>query len=170
MATAPDADELWRFSLAVYAAPGVAAHCLDLQDRWGADVNVALALAWAGASGRGRLAAADIARLDRSAAPLRDNVVGALRTARRWLKPYAQGREAPHLARLRAGIKELEIEAERCVQAALAAALAERGASDAAARRLDAAFANLDGYLRHLGADAQPGPLAAAVAAWIRAH
>lgn len=168
MVPAPAEADLWRFSLAVYAAPGVAAHCLELQDRCGADVNVALALAWAGASGRGRLDAAGIARLDRVAAPLRNNVVGGLRAARRWLKPHAADGEAAHLARLRNRIKELEIEAERCVQAALAARLADHGVIDPPDRRLAAAVANLEGYLRHLGADADAGPLVPAVADWIR--
>lgn len=169
MAPAQVAEDLWRFSLAVYAAPGVAAHCLDLQDRCGADVNVALALAWAGASGRGRLDAAEIARLDRVAAPLRDNVVRGLRAARRWLKPRAADHGSPQLARLRDRIKDLEIEAERCVQAALAECLAAHGVVDPPGRRLASALANLEGYLRHLGADAPAGPLAAAIAGWIPA-
>ncbi|MDB5604693.1 MAG: hypothetical protein JWP25_1593 [Bradyrhizobium sp.] len=40
-------NELWRFSLAVYA--GVATECLALQDSLGIDVNILLFCAWLGA-------------------------------------------------------------------------------------------------------------------------
>ena len=37
---------LWDFSLKVYARPGVASTCLDLQDTYGVDVNVLLWCLW----------------------------------------------------------------------------------------------------------------------------
>ena len=164
--TAPQATgALWRFSLAVYAAPDVPAHCLALQDRDGADVNLILAVAWAGASGRGRLDVAQIARLDRDVAPLRDEVVGVLRGARRWLKPRAAD---PAASRLRDRLKALELEAERHVQDLLEARLPGlAGTREEPAARLEAAIANVQAYLRHLGAAGQVGPIAPAVATWI---
>ena len=122
-------EELWRFSLAVYAAPGVAPHCLDLQDKCGADVNVVLALAWAGASGRGTVVTADLAALDREVAPLRRAVVEPLRAARRWLKSAAA--DDGDLDDLRTRIKAVELEAERtspqCWARALSSILRKRG-------------------------------------------
>jgi uncharacterized protein (TIGR02444 family) len=160
-------DELWRFSLAVYAAPGVASHCVDLQDRCGADVNLLLAAAWVGASGRGMIATGDLASLDRTVGPLRRAVVEPLRAVRRWLKPVAGHGDDGGLGDLRARIKALELEAERCVQARLAALLAPRPVIDPSTLRLVAASRNVETYLRHLGAAASAGPLIPAIEAWI---
>jgi len=41
----------WRFSLDAYGRPGVAAACLDLQDRHGCDVNLILYALWLGRAG-----------------------------------------------------------------------------------------------------------------------
>jgi uncharacterized protein (TIGR02444 family) len=164
-------EELWRFSLAVYAAPGVAPHCLDLQDKCGADVNVVLALAWAGASGRGTIVTADLVALDRAVAPLRRAVVEPLRAARRWLRPMiAADRDPGDLDDLRTRIKAVELEAERRVQARLGAALDVRRVVDPPEARLAAAASNVEAYLRHLGAACSPGPLIPAMEAWIREH
>lgn len=43
-------NEFWQFSLAVYAAPGVEAECLALQEALGIDVNLLLFFVWLGAS------------------------------------------------------------------------------------------------------------------------
>ena len=62
-----DAGEaFWRFSLALYARPGVAEALIALQDRAGRDVNLMLFALWAGAVRRvaldaGALAAAEAA-------------------------------------------------------------------------------------------------------------
>lgn len=45
------ADEFWEFSLALYSQPGVAAHCLRLQDDAGANVNLLLFCCWNGRCG-----------------------------------------------------------------------------------------------------------------------
>jgi uncharacterized protein (TIGR02444 family) len=167
---AEPAGELWRFSLAVHDAPGVASLCLELQDRWGADVNLALAVAWAGASGRGRLPVAWIARLDREIAPLRGDLVAPLRGARRRLKPLADSGRLAALGALRARLKDLELEAECCVQAILEAALAGLEIREPPPARPDSARANVAAYLRHLGAPADGAGLGAAVEAWIRSR
>ena len=162
-------EALWRFSLAVYAAPGVPPHCLMLQDRWGADVNLLLALAWTGASGRGAVLMADLAILDRAGAPLRHSVVEPLRAARRWLKPVVAGRDGgADLEGLRTRIKAVELEAERLVQARLEAMLEMRPVIDPPDIRPGAATGNVVAYLRHLGAADPPGPLVPAIEAWIR--
>ena len=38
----------WNFSLALYARPGCAEHCLSLQNHWGLDVNLILFCIWHG--------------------------------------------------------------------------------------------------------------------------
>lgn len=44
-------NPLWDYSLKLYANVGVAAHCIDLQDRFGANVNVLLFACWLGNQG-----------------------------------------------------------------------------------------------------------------------
>nr|WP_196242268.1 TIGR02444 family protein [Azospirillum oleiclasticum] len=94
--------------MAVYRREGVPALCLDLQDRRGADVNILLVAAWAGAACGVRLAAADLARLDAAVAPWRDEVVRPLRAVRRRVKGEDEG--------LYARLKATELEAERIQQ------------------------------------------------------
>lgn len=162
----------WAFSLHVHAAPGVERFCLSLQDGLEADVNLLLCAAWCGATGRGALGAADLARLDAAIAPLRDEVVARLRAARRWLKPVAA--TSPRLAAMRERIKAIELETEREVQFLLAEALEAThplpAASPGRAARLSLACANIDAYLRHVGARQDPADLARAVSDWIESN
>ncbi len=140
---------LWEFSRALYAAPGVAAHCLDLQERLGADVNLLLCAAWIGATGRGRLTADRLAVLDAAARPLHHNVVRPLRAARIWLRgPSASN--APLMA-LRTEIKRLELVAEKSEQAELERLCdVEPSHSDPGSRLADA-LENIALYLERLG-------------------
>lgn len=162
----------WAFSLHVHAAPGVERFCLSLQDGLKADVNLLLCAAWCGATGRGALDEADLARLDAAIAPLRDEVVARLRAARRWLKPVAA--TSPRLAAMRERIKAIELESEREVQFLLAGALEAThplpAASPGRAARLSLACANIDAYLRHVGARRDPADLARAVSDWIESN
>jgi len=162
----------WAFSLHVHAAPGVERFCLSLQDGLRADVNLLLCAAWCGATGRGALGEADLARLDAAIAPLRDEVVARLRAARRWLKPVAA--TSPRIAAMRERIKAIELESEREVQFLLADALEATHPRPAAppgrAERGELARANIDAYLRHLGAPGDPAALARAVSDWIESN
>jgi len=106
-------SSLWRFSLAVYAQPGVDTACLDLQDRLGADVNLLLFALWAGAVCGTRLSAAELERLSSEAAAWQREVVAPLRGVRRRLKGVA-GAEA-----FRQRIKDAELESERLEQTRL---------------------------------------------------
>jgi uncharacterized protein (TIGR02444 family) len=81
---------VWRFSLELYARPGVAAACLALQDRHGADVNLVLLALWLGICGH-RLAPAEGARLARLARYWQRPIVRPLRRVRRRLKQQAAG-------------------------------------------------------------------------------
>ncbi|MGQ9365917.1 TIGR02444 family protein [Azospirillum sp. A39] len=145
------ANPLWAFSLAVYARPGVAAACLDLQDRHGADVNLVLFALWAGAECGATVTEAELERLRGVAAPWQAEVVGPLRAVRRRLKGEADA------AALREEVKALELAAERVEQDRLFARSGLRPGRGSAV----AAEANLRRLL--------PPEAAGAVAALLRA-
>jgi uncharacterized protein (TIGR02444 family) len=152
----PVAD-FWAFSLALYAAPGVADECLALQDRHGLDVNIALFCCWYGWSGRGRLAAADVAAAEARVAAWSRDIVVPLRSVRRVLKPLP----SPAAAAIRTSVKRLELDAEREEQRLLVAGMPN---PVPAVDPLGDAGANLAAYLAaHRVADADSGRLLAAL-------
>ncbi len=110
------APGFWPFSKAVYAQEGVKEACLDLQAA-GLDVNVALFIVWAIATGRdpGPVMGDVLAR----SALWRSSVVQPLREARDQLKPAPDFVDAEAAAALRKAILKSELEAERLQQAAL---------------------------------------------------
>jgi uncharacterized protein (TIGR02444 family) len=110
-------DPFWRFSLEIYARPGVAPACLGLQDRLGLDVNLLLFLCWRGGLGLA-VDADELADLMARAALWQSRVVRPLREVRRALKGQETvDRQAGESLRQR--VKELELEAERLEQAML---------------------------------------------------
>jgi uncharacterized protein (TIGR02444 family) len=109
----PDSP-FWRFSLAFYGRPGVAAACLALQDRHGVDVNLVLLALWLGTLGC-RLDQPTGDRLVQIARRWQAPAVAPLRRVRRRLKRrIAAGRlpwpEAVEAARGRLAAVELELE------------------------------------------------------------
>lgn len=115
----PDLDNaFWRFSLAVYAAPGVEAECLALQAAHAIDVNLLLFAAWAGAARGWRLEPADLDRLRSTARELQEHVIQPLRSARRAAKELG-GSGDPALTNLKAAIARCELAAEQIEQALL---------------------------------------------------
>lgn len=76
---------LWDFSIAVYAAAGVADDYLGLQDRRGIDVNLLLFCGYMGAGGA-LLSQDDLRQVSGLVRPWHEDVVKPLRTARRALK------------------------------------------------------------------------------------
>ncbi len=159
---------LWDFSLAVYARPGVGAACLDLQARFGVDVNLLLAVLWTGATGRGRLSAGEVATLAAAVGALHADVVKPLRAARIALK--APAASDPGLAALRVAVQRVELDAERAEQGALEAILAPRPAGVPGVERAADALANMAAYLTYMGASAAEsgaaacGPITRAIA------
>lgn len=136
-------EAFWRFSLALYARPGVGDALIAIQDRAARDVNLVLWGLWLGAS-RGRLlAAAELALAEDAIAPLVGAGVAPLRRQRRQLKAAAD----PDLQALRRRIAGLEIAAERRVQYRLAAQSPGASAARTQGDRLAAAEANLALYL-----------------------
>jgi uncharacterized protein (TIGR02444 family) len=126
------AEPFWDYSLALYRRPGVEDACLELQRRHGLDVNLLLLCCWLGARG----VAPDRAALACSELAVRAwqvEVVRPLRAVRRRLKAKLEDPEPssvhggwPDLARaLRWRVLDLEIDAERLEQLALARAIAD---------------------------------------------
>jgi uncharacterized protein (TIGR02444 family) len=99
-------NELWSFSLTLYAAEGVEAGALAVQDEMGLDVNMILYASWL-ASRDQKLTPAHLAGLDKAIGQWRQRVVIPLREQRRQLANY------PEAAVLREGIKALELQSER---------------------------------------------------------
>lgn len=117
---------LWDFSVALYAKPGVAPACLDLQERHGIDVNALLFCLWLAESGRGPAPRAVLDAAFDAAGPWHQRVVRALRPLRRLLKPGFEPIDAELVRALRARIQKVEIDAEHVEQLTLAASAAAR--------------------------------------------
>ncbi|HEY3919403.1 MAG TPA: TIGR02444 family protein [Stellaceae bacterium] len=154
------AAEFWRFSLAIYARPGVASACLMLQDEHGRDVNLVLYCCWLGISGRGRLDHDSLAVADRAIAGWRHDVVEKFRAARRAIKAAA----LPESDGLYAKAKGVELEAERLLQRRLVEQALPANGAAAAAQRLADALANLALYIGDAPAVAIRDALAAMAA------
>jgi uncharacterized protein (TIGR02444 family) len=153
----PDAfDEFWRFAIAFYAKPGVAPACLELQNRHGKDVLIALFGCWLGASGRGRLDAARLAEAETCARPWRQKVVEPLRRTRHALKGIEGAEE------LYERMKKIELDAERVAMRRLAPLAPAPDPALSAEERVAAARANLMLYAGDAGDAAKP--IAAALA------
>ncbi len=142
-------NPLWTFSLRVYAAPGVEAECLTLQDRHGADVNLVLACAWLGAERGLSLGQDDLEALRAQAERWHEAAVRSLRTARRSVKSLPEMVLA-EVRSFRGRLATIELEAERIEQALLFAA-AERIAAKAESHGPEAALRHNLGLL--LGPD-----------------
>jgi uncharacterized protein (TIGR02444 family) len=152
-------DEFWRFSLAFYGRPGVSPACLELQDRYGRDVNLVLYACWVGLSGRGRLTQADLAHAAAMNDPWREAVIEKLRAARRAIKE-----QAADVAEFYAAAKAVELEAERIAQHRLSRLAPTVAVTESMARRADAAT-NLALYLGSDRARAAAGAIFTAIAA-----
>lgn len=136
---------MWRFSLALYARPGVAEALIALQDRAGCDVNLVLFALWLGAARGHRLDRTELAAGETAVAPIGHDIVAPVRQLRRRLKTAP----AADLQDLRRRLLALELAAERRVQYRLADAAA---APISTGDRGEAAAANL---AVALGAEAQ---------------
>lgn len=122
--TAPDhaggeAAALWRFSLALYARPGIAEALIALQDRAGLDVNLILFGLWAGACHGIDLGSDRFAAAAEAAADMTDRV-RSIRALRRQFGAAADN-DVRHLRR---ALLRLELDAERQVQRRFAVWLA----------------------------------------------
>jgi uncharacterized protein (TIGR02444 family) len=152
---AQPATALWRFSLAVYARAGVAPECLDVQERFGADVNLLLFSAYLGAIERVVLSKDDLGQAAAVVDGWHRDVVRTLRRTRRTLKPLSEAGAGPlanETASLRARVKAAELEAERIEQAMLWTSWRARAMPPQRAAAQDALAANVRAVLLASGA------------------
>ena len=140
----------WRFSLRLYAMPGVAPACIDLQDRCGVDVNVLLFVLFLADQGRA-ISSEDAARIDAQTCAWREGVVVPLRTARRNLRTPVGAFDRDATETLRTNVKRIELEAERMQQETLERMNPGDATGLPTASRASAARTNLAAYAAHLG-------------------
>jgi uncharacterized protein (TIGR02444 family) len=138
----------WRFSLRIY--PSVADTCLELQDRFGIDVNVLLFLLWAAHRGR-RVRADEVRGILSAVEGWNREVVVPLRSVRRFLRDAPSFIDHEAAASLRQHVKQVELEAERLQQEGLYrfVPLEDLGEPDASPEA--AAAANVEAYAAELG-------------------
>lgn len=140
----------WAFSLSLYDRPGAATACLELQTRFGADVNLLLLGFWRARRGYAGWADAELERVAAAVAPV-NAVLVPLRAARQALKDLRE--IEPTADGLYAEIKALELKLEQVAQAWLAAAArigpAQRSAKVPPDRddEIEAAATHLAAYL-----------------------
>jgi uncharacterized protein (TIGR02444 family) len=165
-----DGDAFWRFSLALYARPGVAGALIRLQDEAARDVNVILFGLWLGVRQGRLLAAGELADAEAAIAPIVASAVAPLRRLRRELKARVtlDPDPDPDIEALRRRIAGLEIAAERRVQYRLAAHASRISGATPEEDRLAAAEANLALYLGAAAPSPEAGVLRRALAALTR--
>jgi uncharacterized protein (TIGR02444 family) len=121
-------NPLWRWSLAVYAAPAVRAACLELQDVHGCDVNLLLAAGFL--ADRGIDLSGDRAReLESRVAGWRSGFIHPLRALRRRSVDFSEAES------LTQSLLAAELEAERVEQSLLWGAMSGWGISGDTAER-----------------------------------
>jgi uncharacterized protein (TIGR02444 family) len=111
-------NPFWKFSLAVYAAPGVAAECLALQSGLNTDVNMLLFIAWLGRAHGMALSDDLLTALDTHIQIWRDTAVRPLRAIRQNIKRLPAMADGS-VQDLRSQIAGLELRAEQIEQAML---------------------------------------------------
>ena len=128
----------WRFSLALYARPGVADALIALQDRAGLDVNLILFGLWIGARHGVELERSGFAVAAEAVAEP-NGILRSIRALRRQLGA-ATDDDVRHLRR---ALLRLELAAERQVQQRLALCFAAGALPHVPGDRRFAALANL---------------------------
>jgi uncharacterized protein (TIGR02444 family) len=155
------ASPFWRFSLRIY--PAVADTCLELQDRFGVDVNVLLFLLFAADNGR-KVDTSEVRAIISAVARWNTSVVVPLRSVRRFLRSPPEVIEVAAAESLRQHVKQVELEAERLQQEGLYRnhRLDDLGAPEAS--REAAARSNVAAYEAELGTAFDPGLVEALLA------
>jgi uncharacterized protein (TIGR02444 family) len=146
-------NAFWQFSLAVYAAPGVADECLALQERYGVDVNVLMFSAWIGSERKIQLTPEDIGAIAAVVTPWHESAVKPLRSVRRYMKGLSQS----NIDNLRARVKGAELAAEQVEQAMLFAYAEERWAGAGNEPSSRAVAHNLETFLSAQGLQRRSG-------------
>lgn len=106
-------NPFWAYSLSTYGRPGMAPHCLLMQDRFGLDVNMLLFCCWLGSLSR-TLSVREMGEALDLAESWATPVIRPLRAVRRHLKPLAG--DNPEIAALREEVARLELASEQILQ------------------------------------------------------
>lgn len=111
-----EAQELWKFALALYEDEDVKAACLRVQARYGLSISLLLGAIWSGMHGQGRLGSTDLETAIRRGMEWHREVIDPIRALRRQLRlqPPA-GAEVP-THELRHQLTQAELAAERIEQ------------------------------------------------------
>ena len=116
-------SEFWDFSLRIYARPGVADECLDLQERYDANVNLLLFCAFCGARFGAKFSVEELTEASALVKVWHCNITKSLRMARTSIKQMKLNDAASPIGSraesLRQSIKQLELEAEHVEHAIL---------------------------------------------------
>jgi len=136
----------WRYSLATYRDPAVAAACLALQDHWNADVNLLLYCGWLGQGGR-LVSKRHLRMAMAKVQPLQTEIIGPLRGARRTLKHPPAGVPKAWARQLKDRISATELDLEYVEQGLLLAIAKRLPPSKRRAIPQAAVGANLSRYL-----------------------
>lgn len=152
-------QQFWRYSLERYARSRVQSLSLGLQDRHGFDVNLMLFCLWLGETERAALDQDGIQTLRRAAAPLNDNLVAPIRSARRWLKGWKGAGDTDEADRTHyEALKAVELRCEQLVQRALIEQFVKKLPVVTAENAQIAAVASLEAYAKLLSADQEATP------------
>ena len=150
-------NPFWRFSVAVYAQPGVADECLALQSALDIDVNALLFCAWLGADRKLVLDDKALSAIEACAQSWHASVVRPLRAVRHTMKPMPDMADDAVKA-LRKEVATLELRAEQIEQAKLFE-IADAIARGANAASKGAVAANIAAFLRrHAKGAESPSP------------
>jgi uncharacterized protein (TIGR02444 family) len=141
-----DPGAFWEFSLAYYSRERVAAACLSLQNRRGADVNILLFCCWLATLGQ-KVEQAGLHAAIAAVEAWRRDVLEPLRSARR-----AVGDQFPELSKsdrqsIKHGALSVELECERVAQEKIAFGAAGIVAVEDGSTPLQIASAALETYL-----------------------
>jgi len=124
-------NPFWKFSLAVYAVPEVAAECLALQRELDIDVNVLLFCAFMGNAHKISLSQDALTRAQNHVRTWHETSVRPLRKVRQDIKPMPAMAD-PAVKALREDIAKSELRAEQIEQAMLFELAAEWANTDVA--------------------------------------
>lgn len=147
-------QRFWQFSLERYARDHVQKLSIELQDRYGFDVNLIFFCLWLADTQQQSLNQQAIEVLRRRSRELNDNIVTPVRSARRWLNQRGGFNETD--AHAYSALKEAELRCEAMVQRALVDRFISGLSSAPTDDAQTAATASLGAYGRVLGLGEEP--------------
>lgn len=152
MSTFPD-HPFWTFSTRLYGRDGVAAACLDLQERHQLDVNILMLCIWSAAEQGHALSSEEMAGVLEQVAEWHEKVVRQLRAVRQRMRGGAPGMGKELVESVRKHVLGAELECEHIEQLMLAGLVpAQKGKADRGTP--EGALHNIARYYAAAGYDA----------------